>query len=664
MSMEESIEQITNVLDILLEDKQVLKPVEYIQHLKKLLSSPWSEIYALSLRKIKSAKNKIPKEEANPLLQILIEAGKSRVEKDAINETKETLVTIKEFFREFSELEEKTTTGCSNLLGDLIKNESTEFRNLGLSSVSELSSFLSNFEPIVTPLLTEVDQTGVDITRLNEVLTVTERVKSRLSPQQAAQIADHISTKMGSLNAGDGSTFDVLKRYLDSLLVFRVSLSDKGTAFNNLTTKFTQCLDLELRSKILKTAQKIKPDDTAPYNGLSKALLTKLQSVRTSIQGGTQIAPETVEAELKIFFLGVSLFFLDSPGEKQNVCGEFIEWLNFNRKITLQSFKKSFSKMQDKVKKDVLENLVAKANDDPTLLELVAGTLREIHDYIKDLRLDRLITNLADKVKTSTDINLKRQFSKVITSLKTVDFAKNTAVWGLVERFLLGPPEEIAIAIDFIPSYYGSTPPYKKKKDMREKLFDAIGKSRTEHIEGCYKILESMELLRGRAKNKLSELFKERKIALVILGKTNTAIGLNQYDYVDEHGIDGKTVAEIRTGRDCRRTDFERTEKQNIFIYFRVDENYINKAIRKLQIAVEYFDEPNSDFKLEYQGTSSAYQPKDKEESKKNNNSWQKTRFTLTDAQFAKGQNGKNDFRIRSTGKKDVCIHSVAISVV
>ena len=224
---------------------------------------------------------------------------------------------------------------------------------------------------------------------------------------------------------------------------------------------------------------------------------------------------------------------------------------------------------------------------------------------------------------------------------------------------------------------------YKEASRKFETILDTIKGSYVAYIG------ESEPSIKTKRKRTIRTSGNFKREIWVMLGSKNKGknveqIEVNEIKYPHEggkdyKGVDGNTVPTAKEKKICRRTNFESPSSprvtaddghihKNRYIYFRVNRKFIDKNERNFKILIEYFDEEGADWSLEYQSddltakTKGVYKeifPKEK----KNDNKWHKTEFILSDAKFAKGQNGGTDFRVKAK-EKDIYIYKVTIEKV
>lgn len=132
--------------------------------------------------------------------------------------------------------------------------------------------------------------------------------------------------------------------------------------------------------------------------------------------------------------------------------------------------------------------------------------------------------------------------------------------------------------------------------------------------------------------------------------------------YQDNEANGGRTVAEWNVsaypeGRYARRTD---QATGNRYMYFDVDDSYINGGMNQVVVTIRYYDSGADRWQLHYQAQSDAYKLAG-EVQKTNSGSWLTATFTLDDAKFANGQIAGNDFRVDCMNDGNEWIHLVDV---
>ncbi|MBC7237126.1 MAG: beta-galactosidase [Chloroflexi bacterium] len=137
------------------------------------------------------------------------------------------------------------------------------------------------------------------------------------------------------------------------------------------------------------------------------------------------------------------------------------------------------------------------------------------------------------------------------------------------------------------------------------------------------------------------------------------------YDYYGEAATVNPAIEANQTflgpskeGWICRRTD---ETSGNRYMWFKIDDHYINGGPVEVTILVRYFDRGYDTWQLHYDAVGNPYKVAGTI-TKTNSNTWKDARFTLTDARFANGQQGGADFRIDSMGDGNEYIHFVDVA--
>ncbi len=126
----------------------------------------------------------------------------------------------------------------------------------------------------------------------------------------------------------------------------------------------------------------------------------------------------------------------------------------------------------------------------------------------------------------------------------------------------------------------------------------------------------------------------------VDFGLANEVNGLNQVEVTG----DGQTIAAVVDDRGVRQLTGAANSQ---YVYMQVDDGFASEVQAGLNAIVEvvYRDSGSGSLNIQYDSTSSAYQPSTPVEID-NTGEWRTARFHLDDALFANRQNGGADFRV------------------
>lgn len=152
--------------------------------------------------------------------------------------------------------------------------------------------------------------------------------------------------------------------------------------------------------------------------------------------------------------------------------------------------------------------------------------------------------------------------------------------------------------------------------------------------------------------------------ASVVLGATNTEDGLAQVD-----GPDGRTEPVTTGGLSARTVAAEDSPNYPHNIYFQIADNVAYNGSYVVRVSVQYYDEGNNGFGLQYDSTdcsailSGAY-TSGGSVTKTNTGSWQTATFTLPNAHFANRENNSADFRLAmgSAATDQLTVHQVTVT--
>jgi len=95
------------------------------------------------------------------------------------------------------------------------------------------------------------------------------------------------------------------------------------------------------------------------------------------------------------------------------------------------------------------------------------------------------------------------------------------------------------------------------------------------------------------------------------------------------------------------------------YIYFNVDDQFINGGINNVQVKITYLDNFTGSWQLQYDAASSV--TKEVDVTNNNDGAWKTITLTLADAKFANRQNNGNDFRIYNGGTNDIQVRFVRV---
>lgn len=155
-----------------------------------------------------------------------------------------------------------------------------------------------------------------------------------------------------------------------------------------------------------------------------------------------------------------------------------------------------------------------------------------------------------------------------------------------------------------------------------------------------------------------------RGAAWVALGETNEENGLR----LVETAPSGASKFEVAGGRPCRRTD---RASRIYFLYFNVDDAYVNGGVNCLTVTIEYYDTGKEFIRLEYDSADEHARDNGVFKSagfvrKTNTNTWKTHSWYLSDARFANRIEDVGDFRLTGDGWRregeDILIGRVTVT--
>ena len=148
--------------------------------------------------------------------------------------------------------------------------------------------------------------------------------------------------------------------------------------------------------------------------------------------------------------------------------------------------------------------------------------------------------------------------------------------------------------------------------------------------------------------------------ASIVLGDPNDERGLVQIDEGD-----GRTTPVTVEGRSGRATAPGDNPIWARHMYFRVDDTVAHDGAYAACVRVEYFDQGNGAFALQYDSTAGAYSSAG-DVQRTGTGTWKTAAFDLLgDARFANRQNGGSDFRL-AAGSGDantLTVHAVTLTI-
>ena len=151
----------------------------------------------------------------------------------------------------------------------------------------------------------------------------------------------------------------------------------------------------------------------------------------------------------------------------------------------------------------------------------------------------------------------------------------------------------------------------------------------------------------------------------VILGEVE-----REYDHGLQHLYhekDGFTQPATVRNLLCRSLDL--TNPSGGHFYFKIDPTFKTRKFKKVKIEVEYFDDGEGQFGLQYDAANSpsearkAYTPASEPVKLSPSRSWQTHTFEVTGATFKNNQNSGADFRLWVNPPK-LCVRSVTVTRV
>lgn len=130
---------------------------------------------------------------------------------------------------------------------------------------------------------------------------------------------------------------------------------------------------------------------------------------------------------------------------------------------------------------------------------------------------------------------------------------------------------------------------------------------------------------------------------------------------------DGKTVRTyyVKTPVKHNEESYEarRTDHKNgsDYIYFGVDDKFLQGGTNNVQIKVTYLDNNNQKWWIEYDAANGNAYKKSKAIKNVNDSKWKTANFKIKDATFLNSQRDKMDFRIFNGGKQDLTVRFVRV---
>jgi hypothetical protein len=133
---------------------------------------------------------------------------------------------------------------------------------------------------------------------------------------------------------------------------------------------------------------------------------------------------------------------------------------------------------------------------------------------------------------------------------------------------------------------------------------------------------------------------------------------------------DGRTIATQRVNpppefAETNGGSFEalRTDRAtgNNYIYFGVDDRFINSGPTRVQIKVTYLDNFSGRWHIEYDAADGNAYKQTVHQTNANDGRWKTVTFTLPDAAFLNRQNGQMDFRLYNGGSSDISVRFVRV---
>lgn len=139
--------------------------------------------------------------------------------------------------------------------------------------------------------------------------------------------------------------------------------------------------------------------------------------------------------------------------------------------------------------------------------------------------------------------------------------------------------------------------------------------------------------------------FSEFKAVSVTLLATNESRGVTQFE-----SPDGATIPSEAGGRECRAV--AATQYDGRYVYCQIDDSFKWADKMLVDVEVEYFDEGDGKFLIEYDGPDTnapfngAYTTSKTSVTLGNTGHWKTAKFRLLEARFLNSQNGGADYRI------------------
>jgi hypothetical protein len=159
--------------------------------------------------------------------------------------------------------------------------------------------------------------------------------------------------------------------------------------------------------------------------------------------------------------------------------------------------------------------------------------------------------------------------------------------------------------------------------------------------------------------------FSETNTVGVILGEVE-----REYDHGLQHLYhekDGFTQPATVRNQSCRSLNL--TNFNPGYFYFKIDPTFKKRKLGKVKIEVEYFDDGEGEFGLQYDAANSpkdlrkAYTYSRESVALTLSRSWQTHAFEVTDATFKNNQNSGADFRVY-VSPPELCVRSVTVTQV
>lgn len=498
MLHDENIDELTNALEVLLDDIASEDGKVFTVCLKRLCKTPHSEIYKLVLEKTTLRQDKLYKDEVNNLVHRLVEEARNWQDTDkeiAI----QTLVCINKIYHRL-ESKAPSMAEISALLAEFLKSEDSELNESVFEIGPKLASRLTGLTPLVEAIIERIQgakNTWKTTRRYNELLIA---FAVSLSKDNKEQIKEYLTKDLNEFVAHDSQERYAFGERINLLMDFTDFMDEDMTAklserYQDAADRFTPDVILNVLGKGLRKRIPINQQN------LSQALATRIMS-KTSATG------VALAGEIKLFFKGVSSFYksLEQP-QKLAVVEAF---RNFGGSVNLKSFRtpwgENFSKLHKKAKVVFISTYVLETpRGAKPVLDRVNQVLQVVRNELAKLDFSDTITEMANRIQNGMRANVFSSYCDIILSLKSGTKREIQTVADLVV-WLLSPSSKSSFlkhTLRFIPNYFGDSIPEDLRKRMRDALVEALSRQTKKTKEDAKKIrtlLVKYQLIKGKTR--------------------------------------------------------------------------------------------------------------------------------------------------------------------